>query len=652
VNKLSIIIVNYNVSYFLEQALLSVRKASEWLAVEVFVIDNNSVDGSVPMVKNRFPEVRLIENKKNVGFSRANNQAIRLATGEYILLLNPDTVLEEDSLLKCCDFMDQHPDAGALGVKMLDGKGHFLPESKRGLPTPEVAFYKIFGLSGLFPKSKTFGRYHLGFLDEDKTHEVEVLAGAFMFLRKSTLDKIGLLDEDYFMYGEDIDLSYRVILGGYKNYYFPETRIIHYKGESTKRTSVNYVFVFYKAMSIFAKKHFSKKRARTFSFLINIAIYIRASVALFYRFWKTIRQPAFDFGVIYGLMWFMTLFWEKNYKEEVGFYPFQFLAYIVPSYIAIWLTSIFFSGGYNKEFRFYKVLRGALWGTIMISSISNFFDEIRFSRALILIGFIISVIAFYLVRLAQHFIKHKNIRLGETRIKRTILVGEKMECERVRQILDQIKAKVNVMGFLQVSKDAPCEDLWCLGNISQLNEAIMIYDAEELIFCSKNIPSFQIIEWMTKVKATGVDFKIVPDDSNYIIGSNSKETIGELYTFDLELAIAKPENMRSKRLLDLLVSSALLTTLPIHFLFVKTPWGLVKNIFFTLIGQKSWVGFSNHPAIKIPKVKPGILTPICNLGYENIDAATIKRLDLLYAREYKTIEDLYIIVRNYRHIGR
>src|SRR5690606_33508903 len=206
-------------------------------------------------------------------------QAIHLSQGKYVLLLNPDTVVEEDTFEKVINFMDQHPDAGGLGVRMLDGKGKFLPESKRGLPTPMVAFYKIFGVSKLFPKSKKFGQYHLGHLSEFETNEVEILCGAFMLMRAEALEKVGLLDEAFFMYGEDIDLSYRIIKGGYKNYYFPETRIIHYKGESTKKSSVNYVFVFYRAMVIFAEKHFSQKHAKMFSFLINFAIYLRAGLA-------------------------------------------------------------------------------------------------------------------------------------------------------------------------------------------------------------------------------------------------------------------------------------------------------------------------------------------------------------------------------------
>ncbi|HJN06291.1 MAG TPA: glycosyltransferase family 2 protein, partial [Bacteroidales bacterium] len=255
--KLSVVIVNYNVEYFLDQCLSSVKIAMENIDGEVIVVDNNSIDGSNNMVKNKYPDVNLIANKKNVGFSVANNQGIKRSKGEYILLLNPDTVVEHNTFEKVISFMEGHPDAGALGVKMVDGSGNFLPESKRGLPTPSTAFYKMFGLSSLFPRSKRFARYHLGHLDNDQIHKVEILPGAFMLLRKSVLDKIGLLDESFFMYGEDIDLSYRIIKAGYYNYYYPETRIIHYKGESTKKGSVNYVLVFYNAMVIFAKKHFT-----------------------------------------------------------------------------------------------------------------------------------------------------------------------------------------------------------------------------------------------------------------------------------------------------------------------------------------------------------------------------------------------------------
>ena len=383
--KLSVVIVNYNVRHFLDQCLASVAKAVQAMEAEVFVVDNNSVDGSVEMVAGKYPWVHLIANKENTGFSKANNQAMRIAKGQYILLLNPDTVVEEDTFHKCVQFMGAHPDAGGLGVKMIDGKGNFLPESKRGLPSPAVAFYKIFGLSALFPKSRVFGKYHLGYLDKNKTHEVEVLAGAFMMMRKETLDRVGLLDETFFMYGEDIDLSYRITQGGYKNYYFPEARIIHYKGESTKKSSVNYVIVFYKAMIIFASKHFSHGNARLFSFLINIAIYLRAGVAILHRFMSRIALPAIDGMVFFAGMYFLTGYWET--KVKVLNYPPVFLSLVVPAYVLIWLFSIYLSGGYDRPLRIIKSVRGIATGTVFILVVYALLsEEYRFSRALIIIG--------------------------------------------------------------------------------------------------------------------------------------------------------------------------------------------------------------------------------------------------------------------------
>ncbi|MFT3738294.1 MAG: glycosyltransferase family 2 protein [Breznakibacter sp.] len=274
--QISIVIVNYNVKHFLELCLHSVREASRQFEVEVLVVDNNSHDGSCDMLRKFFPEVKLVANADNLGFGKANNQAIRMAEGQFVLLLNPDTIITERTLADCSEFMRLHPDAGALGVHMVSGDGNYLRESKRALPTPKVAFFKMSGMANLFPRSKIFAKYHLGYLSKDSTHAVEILSGAFMFIRKKVLDEIGLFDEQFFMYGEDIDLSYRIILGGYGNYYLGGTRIIHFKGESTKKGSLNYVVVFYKAMEIFARKHFTGKRVSPMRLLIEMAIWLRA----------------------------------------------------------------------------------------------------------------------------------------------------------------------------------------------------------------------------------------------------------------------------------------------------------------------------------------------------------------------------------------
>lgn len=280
--KLSIVIVNYNVKFFLEQCLTSVRAAVSGMDTEVFVVDNNSRDGSVAYLRSKFPEVIFIENRDNPGFAKANNQAIEQCKGEYVLILNPDTVVGEESLRSLVYFMDEHPKAGGIGVKMLNGNGLFLPESKRSFPTPWVSFCKLFGLSRLFPRSKTFARYSLPYLNPDKQHKVEVLSGAFMLLRHEALNKSGLLDESFFMYGEDMDLSYRILLAGYRNYYIPE-RILHYKGESTKHNDIKYIRAFYEAMLIFYKKYYPRSGWFMRS-LIKLAVGLKTGMTRLFGF--------------------------------------------------------------------------------------------------------------------------------------------------------------------------------------------------------------------------------------------------------------------------------------------------------------------------------------------------------------------------------
>ena len=277
--KLSVIIVNYNVKFYLEQCLLSVFKATKNIATEVFVVDNHSRDGSVDYLTDRFPSVNIISSNHNLGFARANNIAIRQCAGDYVLLLNPDTIVGENALDEVVAFMDAHPKAGGVGVCMLKVDGTPAMESRRGFPTPLTAFYKMSGLCARFPKSRRFGHYYMGYLPWSSAEKIEVISGAFCMVRHEALDRIGLLDEDFFMYGEDIDLSYRLLKGGYENWYVP-ARILHYKGESTHKSSFAYVHVFYDAMFIFFRKHYGHL-SLLFSVPVKGAILVKATAALF-----------------------------------------------------------------------------------------------------------------------------------------------------------------------------------------------------------------------------------------------------------------------------------------------------------------------------------------------------------------------------------
>lgn len=649
--KLSIIIVNYNVQPFLEQCLHSVRKAAKNISAEIFVVDNNSVDGSVQMVKEKFPEVLLIENKKNTGFSYANNQAIKISKGEYILLLNPDTVVEEDTFEKVISFMDSHPDAGGLGVKMLDGKGNFLPESKRGLPTPAVAFYKIFGFSKLFPRSKTFGKYHLGFLDKDKTHKVDILSGAFMLMRKSVLDKVGLLDETFFMYGEDIDLSYRIILGGYNNYYFPETRIIHYKGESTKKSSVNYVFVFYRAMVIFAQKHFSQNNAKLFSFLINIAIYLRAGLAIAVRFIKSIALPAFDFGLIITGLFFIKEYYEKHIRFlEGGSYSQAIIAIAFPVYALIWMFTVYLSGGYDKPIRLFRIIRGLIVGTgIILIGYALLPEAYRFSRAIILIGSGWAILSYLASRLAFHFIGIKSFSLNPDKSKRIAIIGTTNEFERVTSLLKQTNINTSLLGFVSVN-DQNIHHKDHLGNIDQIGEVIEIYKINEVIFCSRDISSQEIIGYMHTLVSADVDFKIAPPESLSIIGSNSIDTAGDLYIIDVN-SISKPKNKRNKLLVDFSCSLIFLILSPLLIFFQKNKPGFIKNIFLVLIGKITWVGYGDELNEHLPKIKTSVLSPADAIKNISLTAETRNRLNLTYSKDYKVENDLNIIWKCIRNLG-
>lgn len=276
--KLTVVIVSYNVKHYLLQCLYSLERALQDIDAEVYVVDNDSRDDTVVSVEKQFPQVHVVASNHNLGFARANNIAIRQSEGEYVLLLNPDTIVEETTIRACLSFMDAHPRAGACGVKMLKVDGDKALESRRGLPTPLTAFYKMSGLCKRFPTSRRFGKYYMGYLPWDSAQQIEVISGAFCFLRRKAIDEVGLLDEDFFMYGEDIDLSYRILKGDWTCWYLP-ARILHYKGESTQKSSFRYVHVFYQAMLIFFRKHYSHLSI-LLSLPIKSAIYAKAFVTL------------------------------------------------------------------------------------------------------------------------------------------------------------------------------------------------------------------------------------------------------------------------------------------------------------------------------------------------------------------------------------
>ncbi len=647
--KLSVVIVNYNVKHFIEQCLFSVLKASESFECEVFVVDNNSVDGSVTLIKEKFPQVNLIVNKTNTGFSVANNQALKIAKGEYVLLLNPDTVVQEDTFTKILAFMDAHPEAGGLGVKMLDGQGNFAPESKRGLPTPEVAFYKMFGFSRFFPKSKRFGKYHLSYLPEDQLSEIDVMSGAFMLIRKSVLDTIGFLDETFFMYGEDIDLSYRITKAGFKNYYFPETQIIHYKGESTKRSSLNYVVIFYKAMAIFSKKHFSGSNAFWFNAMIHFAIFLKAGLALVSRFLKAFTVPIIDFTLITLGLFVIKNIYQQNTGFDVDIYSRKLLSVAFPLYSLVWIIMVYFNGGYDKPIKLLKIIRGILVGTVFIlMGYSLLPESLRFSRALILFGTILAMVCFMIMRLLFHFIKLKSYSLSSAKTKRIAIIGEEKEFDRVSALLKETHVNPSFVGFVSAEINGVHNPSY-IGKINQIDEIIKVHQINEIIFCAKDISSQFIINNMLTLVSSGVDFKIAPPESLSIIGSNNVDTAGDLYMIDVN-SISKSNNKRNKRLLDIGVSILAILLSPVLFFMQEKKTNYFLNCFNVLFGFYSWVGYGKNTDKSLPEIKRSVLSPSMLLAGE-LDNDKVKLANLRYAKDYKVEKDIIMIWKCRKKLG-
>lgn len=640
--QLSVIIVNYNVKYFLEYCLLSVLRASVGLEVEIFVVDNQSKDGSVEMLKEKFPQVYLIANEQNTGFAKANNQAVALARGVYILYLNPDTIVSEDCFQKCIQYLDEHTDVGALGCKMIDGQGLFLPESKRGFPSVRVAFFKILGLSSLFKKSKFFNGYHLGFLSPNETNEVDVLAGCFMFCRKGVIDKVGSFDEQYFMYGEDIDLSYNIKKGGYKNVYFADTSIIHYKGESTKKGSLNYVKMFYQAMIIFAKKHFTGSKKNMYVFLIQIAIYVRAVLAYFTHLLSLVKMPLIDGILLLSSLILMKYLWIKNIKIDTH-YSSNLLITFFSTYILIWLGSLYFNGAYDKPYKPIRVMRGMLIGAMITLALYGLLnEEIRFSRGITTLGAVVGLLLILLSRKIMQWLGVKNV-MEETSNHRVIIVGTEEETEEVKMILSRAGVQKEIIGSVSpINENTPSG----IGVFKNIQPLIELYRIKEIIFVQQHLGFQQIIEAMQKC-GNKLEYKIHSLGTESIIGSNSKNTAGDLYTTEFFYQITTPHSIRNKRFVDILFSLFFLLLSPILIGFMKSKFTIFPNLFLVLIGKKTFVGYQQT---NLPPTNPYLLNVALKLHNYIPTEKDFEQLNWHYAKNYDAWDDVKIIINKWKEI--
>lgn len=514
--ELSVIIVSYNVSSFLDQVLTTLAEAIQELNAEVYVVDNASHDDSVSIVKTKYPWVKIIENSENLGFARANNKALAKVKGRYVLFLNPDTILRKDTLTTMVKFMDEHPEAGAAGCKVINPDGSLQLACRRGLPTPVVAFYRMIGLSGLFPKSKTFGAYNLTYLDPDTLVEVDAVSGSFMMLRKKVLDMVGFLDDDFFMYGEDLDLCYRIKKAGWKIFYVPYTEIIHFKGESTKTVpTIKNIRDFYSAMHIFVEKHYNDRAKKFFPRrLLFFGIYVRMAWVYGMKMIKSARQPLVDLlllniALILGILMRFGLRLE-NAPDYTGL---QWISIFVV-YSVLYMVTFYFVGIYHR-YRYVpeRALFGIFIGFLFNVFIVNFIKQYNFSR----------IASFYCWGFNSIFISGWRFlyqvfqaKDSEAVRRRTVVVGKISDAVALNHIFNESGiSHYHIIGCVEISQSAirgrELGGLHVLGLVNELGEIIKEYSINVVIIVGSTIPYSTILSFNSKFRLIRPDFKLVPE---------------------------------------------------------------------------------------------------------------------------------------------
>jgi GT2 family glycosyltransferase len=620
------------------------EKAVKHIEAEVLIMDNASKDGSIEYLQPKFPFVKFIYNKENIGFAKANNLALAMCSGKNVLFLNPDTIVPEDCLEKCIAFFESKPDAGALGIRMIDGRGKFLPESKRSFPSPLTSLFKLAGLAALFPKSKIFGRYALGYLDEHQNHEVDVLSGAFFMSGRNILNELKGFDESFFMYGEDIDLSYRIQEMGYKNYYFCGSSIIHFKGESTKKGGLNYVRMFYNAMSIFVNKHYASGKAQVFNFFIHFAIIARAAFAAVFKFIGKVGLPLLDTIIILGSFQLITSIWVHYIREGQGFIN-QLVNISLPGYTLVFLLAATFAGIYDNKYKPVKAFYAALVAiVVMLAAYSLLPEKFRFSRGVILFG---GLTALLFITISRGILLKWNIVEDEdetSRQQKTLVVGTPEEYNKVLQLLSEAGLQERVLG--RIAANGRKED--AIGTLAQLNALAKTAPIKEIIYCEGYL-SYNSIITSLQTLPPGIISHFHGSKSLSIIGSNSKDSSGESVTHEGRYSLALPYQQRMKRIIDVAFALIFILTMPVQILVHGTR--IIKDSFHVLFGKKTWVGYSVGDK-RLPDLSKGVLSTAGQNLHQTLDINknSLLKIDQWYAKEYHWLQDVKMIIKHYRRL--
>ena len=647
---LSIIIVNYNVKEFLQNLIHSIYKAAQRITFEIIVVDNASNDGSVEFIKEKFPTVKLFTNKENLGFSKANNIGLKEATGKYILLINPDTIVSEDTFDKMIRFFQENSEAGLAGCKILNPDGSLQLACRRSFPGPWTSFCKVTGLSNLFPQSRLFARYNLTYLNEDQTYEVDAISGSFMMFTKEIYEKVGGLDEQFFMYGEDLDFCYRVQKAGYKVLYVHSTQIIHYKGESTRRSSLDETKIFYSAMQLFVKKHLSG--SLLVEIILQAAIIFRKFFAFVGKRKLTLLAFVFDF-LIFNLT---LLFSEKIYillkPRWAGFPPFSFpIIYTLPALIHIFISGTL--GNYKKgDFSIIRNFGGIIVSFFFVTSLSFFFKEFAYSRGVIILTYFFLFFSLSAWRvLIKIFFGSVIIKSG-FRHKRTLIVGLN---EHASSVAHKLKINYtdlhNIIGLISITNREvgnEIEGLNVLGSIENINKVIRENKINEIIFSSEELSYNQMMEIAARNKDENIEFKIIGKNLDFLVGKASVSILEDTPIIEFDYNISSTIIKIIKRSFDLVLSAIVL--------FFIYPF-----IYLTVHMSNKQSEFQKF-ILRVPKVLSGrcsFVGPECNnnnnelylgkkgltgLWYiENSEGHDSEKLDLYYAKNQNIWLDIEIL---------
>lgn len=649
---ISVIIVNYNVKELLEQCINSIFSASTKLDVEVIIVDNNSFDGSVQYIKEKFPgnpRLKIIESPVNMGFAKANNLGAREAEGEYLLILNPDTILQEDTLDKSLEFYKSVKDIGALTCKLILPNGKLDLACRRSFPTPSVAVYRILGLSRIFPKSKLFGKYNLTYLDENETYEVDAIVGAYMLIKKDVYEKVKGFDEDYFMYGEDLDLCFRIKKAGYRIFYYPKTSIIHYKGESTKKSSISYVNNFYGAMQVFVKKNLNTS-FWLMNLLIRMTILYRALLSYITRFFSNNYPVLLDLSFIVAGM-FIAIY------QRFDFFPVRAYTVVIFVYTAIWLLTLALSGSYNRNERFslIKPLNGILIGFFVNSSFTYFFNEYAFSRAVVLRTVVYTYLLIAGWRVAAKILKYSKSK-GIFTTSNTLIVGKNTETENfISKLKTRIDVEYEFIGYIYPGNDIK---YGYIGNLNNIKDVVISNKIKNIIFAKNELSNIQILDLMWDMKDRNIGFKILSGESDIILGKSTLDKIDDIYLMKIEYNINKKFNIFVKRTFDILFGVLnLFTIYPMVMimgsvgLLSRTKEKFYRKVKFipeVITGKYSFVGRAiwDTPQQGINYLGKNGLTGLVQINlHRNLSADEIEYFNFYYAKNQSLGLDIEILLK-------